>query len=123
MSELPVTALPQTRTRKPARALLVAGAVALGFGLFTASAQAAPAGVFAPDGLRSPGLEVQTVASSKRYKRNSQVYVDQNLEPRYPSYPNYAKQRSMPYGGSVEILELQRAFPSANWPQSMDYFD
>jgi hypothetical protein len=122
MPELLMTAL-TPRTRKPARTLLATGAVVLGFGLFAASAQAAPAGVFAFDGLRSPGLEIQTVASSKRYKRN-RVYVGQDYPPdRYPSYPDYAKQRYMPYGGSNEILELQRMFPSTNWPQSMDYFD
>ncbi len=57
------------------------------------------------------------------YKKSRRVYNSQQLSPpRYPSYPNYAKQPSMPFGGSAEILELQRRFPQTNWPSSMRYF-
>ncbi|MEZ5827300.1 MAG: hypothetical protein R3D30_00250 [Hyphomicrobiales bacterium] len=101
-----------------ARIVTAAAAVALSFGLFSASAHAGPAQ--AVDGLKSPGLDLQTVGYKKKYKRlsNGQTYP-QNY---YPSNPDYAQQPYMPYGGSDEILELQRRFPQTNWPQSMRYF-
>jgi len=108
-------------SRKAPRALLAASAIALSFGLFAASAPAGAA-PFSASGLTSPSLEAQDVGY-RRYKKSRRAYVGQSYPPpRYPSYPNYAKQPSMPFGGSAEILELQRRFPQTNWPSSMRYF-
>jgi hypothetical protein len=111
----------KTALRAP-RVLLAAGAIALGFGLFAASAQAGPVTASALGGLKSPGLDVQTVAA-KRYRNSRRAYLNQYYVPdNFPSRPNYAKEPYMPYGGSDEILELQRRFPETNWPPSMRYF-
>lgn len=111
-------------SRKAPRAFLAASAIALSFGLFAASAPAGAAPL-PPAGLTSPGLETQGLqdVGYRRYKKSRRVYSSQDYPPpRYPSYPNYAKQPSMPFGGSAEILELQRRFPQTNWPSSMRYF-
>ncbi|MGH6734966.1 MAG: hypothetical protein ACRECX_02645 [Methyloceanibacter sp.] len=107
------------KTAFPRKTALFAGAIALSFGLFAASAHAGPA-VSGLDGLKSPGIEAQTVASRTYKKRR--IYIGQNNQPSYPSNPDYAKEPYMPFGGSDEILELQRRFPQTNWPQSMRYF-
>ncbi len=96
-----------------ARVATAAAAFALSFGLFSASAQAGPA--MDGDGLKSPGVALQAVGYKKKYKRLYQPNY-------YPSNPDYAKEPYMPFGGSDEILELQRRFPQTNWPQSMRYF-
>jgi hypothetical protein len=112
-------------THKVPRIVLAASAIALSFGLFAVSAPAGAAplptsGLMSP-GVETKGLRVQDVGY--RYKKSRRVYNSQQLSPpRYPSYPNYAKQPSMPFGGSAEILELQRRFPQTNWPSSMRYF-
>lgn len=111
-------------SRKAPRAFLAASVMALSFGLFAASAPAGAAPL-PPAGLTSPGLETQGLqdVGYRRYKKSRRVYSGQDYPPpRYPSYPNYAKQPSMPFGGSAEILELQRRFPQTNWPSSMRYF-
>ena len=113
-------------SRKAPRALLAASAIALSFGLFAA---AAPAGAVplsvsghTSQGIEAHGLHIQDVGY-RRYKKSRRAYNGQSYPPpRYPSYPNYAKQPSMPFGGSAEILELQRRFPQTNWPSSMRYF-
>jgi hypothetical protein len=113
-------------SHKAPRAFLTASAIALGCGLFAASAPAGAAPL-SPAGLTSSGLELQGLqvqdVDYRRYKKSRRVYSNQDYPPpRYPSYPNYAKQPSMPFGGSAEILELQRRFPQTNWPSSMRYF-
>lgn len=113
-------------SRKAPRTLIAASAIALSFGLFTAAAPAvatsAPPFGLTRQGIEAPGLAVQDVGY-RRYKKTRRVYNSESFPPnRYPSYPNYAKQPSMPFGGSAEILELQRRFPQTNWPSSMRYF-
>ena len=113
-------------SRKAPSALLAASAIALSFGHFAAldPAGAAP---LSGNGLMSPAIEASRSQAQdvgyRRYKKSRRVYNNQYYPPnRYPSYPNYAKQPSMPFGGSAEILELQRRFPQTNWPSSMRYF-
>lgn len=113
-------------SRKAPRALIAASAIALSFGLFAAAAPAVaapgPASGLTRQGIEAHGLAAQDVGY-RRYKKTRRVYNSGSFPPnRYPSYPNYAKQPSMPYGGSDEILELQRRFPQTNWPSSMRYF-
>lgn len=68
-------------------------------------------------GLASPGLQVED-AGYRRAKKYQQLYADEapTYGYRYPGYRPW-----MPYGGSVEIQELQRLFPETNWPPSMRY--
>ena len=118
MSDPLTTAFPMKRDFKAARALLAAGTVALGFGLFAASAQAAPASSAVLGGLTSPGVGAQDVGS-RRYKRNRiYVYDDQTANTttrkKANQIPPYNEQ-------SDEIRELRRAFPSTNWPPSDRY--
>ena len=94
---------------------LISTAFALGLGLFAgfAPASAAP---LAGAGLASPGLTTELAA----YKRNKhqQLYVVDSY--RSASIPRSSE--GMPFGGSDEVRELQRLFPSTLWPESMRYF-
>jgi hypothetical protein len=112
-------------SKKAPRAFLAASAIALSFGLFALSAPAGAAPL-SGTGLMRPAIEAHATQAQnvgyRRYKKSRRIYVEDFPPPRYPSYPNYAKQPSMPFGGSAEILELQRRFPQTNWPSSMRYF-
>ena len=100
--------------RKARLKLLAAAACALaiGLGVSFGPAQAAPA----LNGLTGPGLDVVDVGYKRYKKRRYDSYLYQD------SGPDYQRERYMPYGGSDEILELQRRFPQTNWPPSMRYF-
>ena len=122
MSDPLTTAFPTKRDLKAARALVAAGAVALGFGLFAASAQAAPASSAVLSGLTSPGVSAQDVGW-RRYKRN-RVYVNDPYAYDAPvtTYKTKKANQIPPYNEqSDEIRELRRAFPSTNWPPSDRY--
>lgn len=117
MSDPLTTASPTKRDLKAARALLAAGAVALGFGLFAASAQAAPASSAVLSGLTSPGVSAQDVGW-RRYKRN-RIYAN---DAPATTYRTKKANQIPPYNEqSDEIRELRRAFPSTNWPPSDRY--
>ena len=93
-------------------------AAGLGFGLFAglAAASAAP---LSGGGLAAPGLATEPVAY--RHLKNRQLYVaDSYGSPSFPSYPRSSQ--GMPFGGSDEVLELQRLHPETLWPRSMRYF-
>jgi hypothetical protein len=63
--------------------------------------------------LAASGLPVEQAGYYKRYNRSYQPYA-------YGSYPSGYRYRS--YGHSnYEVRELQRLFPSTNWPPSMRY--
>jgi hypothetical protein len=115
MSDPLMTASLTKRDLKATRALLAAGAVALGFGLFAVSAQAAPASSTVLNGLTSPGIGAENVGQ-RRYKRTrvrsnkSQAAATKKAN----RIPPYNEQ-------SDEIRELRRAFPSTNWPPSDRY--
>jgi hypothetical protein len=59
-------------------------------------------------------------ASYKARKLKRLYLMDSYGAPSYPSYPRSSA--GMPFGGSDEILELQRRFPQTLWPPSMRYF-
>jgi hypothetical protein len=93
----------------------LAAAAALGLTLFagSGSAEAAPG-----QGLSSPttsGLPVEQAGYYKRYNRSYQPYA-------YGNYPSGYSYGYRSYGnGHDEIRELQRLFPSTNWPPSLRY--
>lgn len=92
-----------------------AAAIALGATLFAGSgpAEAAPGQVFT--GVTASGLPVEQAGYYKRYSRSYQPYG-------YGSYPSGYSYGYRSYGnGHDEIRELQRLFPSTNWPSSMRY--
>jgi hypothetical protein len=98
--------------------LTTAAAIALSFGL-VAGAGSTNAAPQAP-GLTSPGLQVED-AGYKRYYRRYQPYSygpDYYVSDYYA--PSYRVYRDIP-GGNNEIRELQRLFPSTNWPPSLRY--
>ncbi|MGH6865807.1 MAG: hypothetical protein ACREDO_06505 [Methyloceanibacter sp.] len=111
-----------TRIRRKAtlhRVLIATGTIALGFGLFSAAAGAAP---FAkPAGIKTQSLAVHQ-AGYKRFKKKSQVYVDRSGNYYVAPSNNVTANGIPPYSEqSDEIRELRRAFPSTNWPPSMRY--
>lgn len=99
-------------TRLP-KLLGLAAAAVLGLTLFAGSGQAAPG-----QGLSrqtASGLPVEQASYYKRYHRAYQPYA-------YGSYPSGYSYDYRAYGnGHDEIHELQRLFPSTNWPSSMRY--
>jgi len=97
----------------------IATALALGLGLVAWAAPASAAPLAAGTGLGSPGLGSEPVAY-KHYKQRQLYVADSYGSPSYPSYPRSSQ--GMPFGGSDEILELQRRFPQTLWPPSMRYF-
>ena len=99
------------------KALILVGLAVGPASLVTAiPASAAPGG--APS-LTSPSLTIEH-AAHKRLKTQQSYLEDSAVVPSYPSYPRSS--RGMPFGGSDEVLELQRQFPSTLWPRSMRYF-
>ena len=99
-------------------------AAGLGLGLFAglAAASAAP---LSGAGLAAPGFATEPIAY--RHLKNCQLYVaDSYGSPSYPSYPRFPSyprsSQGMPFGGSNEVLELQRLHPETLWPRSMRYF-
>ena len=115
MSDPLMTASLTKRDLKATRALLAAGAVALGFGLSAASAQAAPASSTVLNGLTSPGIGAENVGQRRRYKRTRvRSNESQAATKKANRIPPYNEQ-------SDEIRELRRAFPSTNWPPSDRY--
>ncbi len=99
------------------RRIALAG-VALGIGLL---AGVAPASAASPlsEGLGSAAALVAP-ASYRASKLKRLYLMDSYAPPSYPSYPRSSA--GMPFGGSDEILELQRRFPQTLWPPSMRYF-
>jgi hypothetical protein len=107
------------RSSAVSRIAPIAAAFALGVGALASLAPASAAPLATGIGLGSPGLATEPVAY-KRYKQR-QLYVEDAYGP--PSYPSYPRSSAgMPFGGSDEILELQRRFPQTLWPPSMRYF-
>jgi hypothetical protein len=90
-----------------------AAAIALSLGL-VAGAGTASAAPQAPS-LTGPGLQVADVGYKRYYRRyQPDYYVSDYYAPSYRVY------RNIP-GGNNEIRELQRLFPSTNWPPSLRY--
>jgi hypothetical protein len=114
-SEATSKTMPQAMSKATPR-VFFAGAFALTLGLFAASAPAGAAPMQAASGLTAPGLQVETAhyRHAKRYRPlyNSDYYVAQGYDVR--SYGCCVRQ-------SDEIRELQRLFPSTNWPRSDHY--
>jgi hypothetical protein len=113
---------PLTTPQKPMpRTLLAAGTLVLGLGLLVGLTPASAAPIKPLSGLSGPGLQIDEAAYRRKkyrsYYADQQVYVPNNY-----GTPSYYKERYMPYGGSDEILELQRRYPQTNWPPSMRYF-
>ncbi len=103
------------------RALFTAGALALTFGLFAASAPAGAAPMQALPGLANSGV---TIDVGYRRHRNSWLYSNQAYGPEgiYAPESSYRTYRVTPYSQqSDEIRELRRLFPETNWPPSDRY--
>jgi len=97
--------------------MALAASAALTVFLFASAggAQAAPGQGL--NSVASSGLPVEQAGYYKRYHRSYQPYA-------YGSYPSgYGNSYGYrTYGnGHDEIRELQRLFPSTNWPSSMRY--
>lgn len=93
-------------------------AAGLGFGLL-AGLGAASAAPLSGAGLAAPGLATEPI--TYRHLKNRQFYVADSYGP--PSFPSYPRpSQGMPFGGSDEVLELQRLHPETLWPRSMRYF-
>lgn len=99
----------------PFKTLTSLAAIGFGVALLTSPANAVPTAT--ASGLTSPGFEVHEAGYSNRGKRRS-LYVEDYYAPNYAG----RSYRSMPYGGSDEIRELQRFHPETLWPPSMRYF-
>jgi hypothetical protein len=102
-------------TRLP-KLLGLAAVAALGLTLFAGSGPVEAAPGQGLSGLTASGLPVEEAGYYKRYYRSHQPYA-------YGSYPGgYSGYGYRSYGnGHDEIRELQRLFPSTNWPPSMRY--
>jgi hypothetical protein len=105
--------MPHLPTRLP-KLLGLAASAALGLIVFTGvPAEAAPGQGL--NGVTASGLPVEQAHYYRRYYRGDYAYRD------YPADYNYSYRG---YGhGHYEIRELQRLFPSTNWPYSMRYDD
>ncbi len=106
--------MPYLPTKLPKLLALTASA-ALGLLVFAAApAEAAPGQ--GSNTVTASGLPVEQVGHYRKYYRPNYVVRD------YPaSYGGYSYRH---YGrGHDEIRELQRLFPSTNWPSSMRYAD
>ena len=102
-------------TRLP-KLLGLAAVAAFGLTLFAGSGPAEAAPGQGLSALTASGLPVEEAGYYKRYYRSHQPYA-------YGSYPGgYSGYGYRSYGnGHDEIRELQRLFPSTNWPPSMRY--
>ena len=101
-------------TRLP-KLLSLAAAAALGLTLFAGSGPAEAAPGRGLSGLTASGLPVEQAGYYKRHHRSYRPYA-------YGSYPSRYNYGYRSYGnGNYEIRELQRLFPSTNWPPSMRY--
>jgi hypothetical protein len=119
MSEATPKTMPQATSKSMLpRALFAGAALALTFGIFASTAPAGAAPMHALRGLASPGLQVEEAGyrRAKRYRPffGSDYYVAQGYDVR--AYACCARQ-------SDEIRELQRLFPSTNWPPSDRYYN
>ena len=98
------------------RALFAAGALALTFGVFAATAPAGAAPMQTLPDLSNPGLQVEEAgyrgARKFRPLYGPDYYVAQGYDVR--TY-------GCCVGQSDEIRELRRAFPQTNWPPSDRY--
>ena len=93
----------------------LAAAAALGLALFAGSGPAVAAPGQGLSSLTTSGLPVEQAGYYKRYYRSYQPYA-------YGSYPSGYSYGYRSYGnGHDEIRELQRLFPSTNWPPSLRY--
>jgi hypothetical protein len=76
--------------------------------------QAAPGHVL--NSLASPASPVEQIGYYRRYNRYYQGYGPNEYSDNYGyNYRSYGR-------GHDEIRELQRLFPSTNWPYSMRYY-
>jgi hypothetical protein len=101
-------------TRLP-RLLGLAASAALGLALIAGSGSAEAAPGQGLSSLAASGLPVEQAGYYKRYYRSYQPYA-------YGSYPSGYSYGYRSYGnGHDEIRELQRLFPSTNWPPSLRY--
>jgi hypothetical protein len=105
--------MPHLLTRLPKVLALAASAVLSVFLLAGAGpAEAAPGQAL--HGLASPALPVEQIGYYRRYNRS---YGPNEYSTNYGSYGYRSYGR-----GHDEIRELQRLFPSTNWPPSMRYY-
>jgi hypothetical protein len=105
--------MPQATSK--ARALIAAGALALTFGVFAATAPAGAAPMQALPGLATPALQVE--AGYRRARKFRPLYG-----PDYYVAQGYdVRTYGCCVGQSDEIRELRRAFPQTNWPPSDRY--
>ena len=97
-----------------------AASIALSIGLVASTGTASAAPVQA-SGVTGPGIRVEN-AGYKRYYRKYQPYYYNGPNYYVSDYyaPSYRVYRDIP-GGNNEIRELQRLFPSTNWPPSLRY--
>ena len=95
--------------------LFAAGALALTFGVFAATAPAGAAPMQALPGLATPALQVE--AGYRRARKFRPLYG-----PDYYVAQGYdVRTYGCCVGQSDEIRELRRAFPQTNWPPSDRY--
>ena len=88
----------------PFKTLTSLAAIGFGVALLTSPSNAVPTAT--ASGLTSPGFQVHEAGYSNRGKCRS-LYVEDYYAPNYAG----RSYRSMPYGGSDEIRELQRFTP------------
>jgi hypothetical protein len=94
---------------KMPKLLALAASAAFSLILFTGLSEAAP--VPAVGGLAASALPVEQAGYYRRHYRSYRSY----------DYPAGYGPRAYYDGGRDEIRELQRAYPSTNWPPSMRY--
>jgi hypothetical protein len=103
----------------PTRMLVLAASAAFSVFLFASSGQVDAAPVQGLNSLASPALPVEQAGY---YRRQYRSYSPDYAVRDYPGYNGAYAYRG--YGnGHDEIRELQRLFPSTNWPYSMRYAD
>jgi hypothetical protein len=108
--------MPYLPTRLPKLFVLAASAAFAVF-LFASSGQVDAAPLHGVNGLASPALPVEQAGYYRRQYRS--------YNPDYATRDYYGDYGSYGYRGNGhdEIRELQRLFPSTNWPYSMRYTD
>lgn len=109
--------MPYLPTRLP-KLLALAASAAFSAVLLTGTGPADAAPGQALTDLASPALPVEQVGGYGRrhYRSYDSDYVPRDYSGNYRAYAYH------PYrGGHDEIRELQRLFPSTNWPPSMRY--
>lgn len=109
--------MPHLLTKLP-KVLAVAASAALSVFLLAGAGPAEAAPGQALHGLASPASPVEQIGYYRRYYRSyDQGYGSNEYSSNYGSYGYRSHGR-----GHDEIRELQRLFPSTNWPSSMRYY-